>query len=53
MHTINKTRDAKGMLRLWRFQPSTFMTRAAKAFADKTRQSILYAKRFGKTHQPA
>ncbi len=48
MHTINKTRDAKGMLRLWRFQ-NNFITRATKAFADKTRQSVLYAKHFEKS----
>ncbi len=53
MHTINKTRDAKGMLKLWRFQPNSFMTKMAKSFAAKTRESILYAKRLEKRRQPA
>ena len=48
MHTINKTRDGKSMLRIWRFQPNSFMTKAARSFAEKTRDAVMYARRLGR-----
>ena len=35
MHAINKTRDAKGLLKLWRCQPSQLMKKISKDFATK------------------
>ncbi len=52
MHAINKTRNAKAMLKQWRFQPNSFMTKIGISFAEKTRQAILDSRRIEKSRQP-
>ena len=44
MHAINKDRNTKGMLKLWRFQPNSFLSRVGKSFATQTLETMLYAK---------
>ena len=51
MHAINKTRNAKGMLKMWRFQPNNFMTKISRSFAEKTHQAMIYSKRIENKHQ--
>ena len=53
MHAINKTRNAKGMLKMWRFQPNNLMTKVGRSFAAKTREAMLYSKRIDNRHQSA
>ncbi|GEM_PF-5019021 len=53
MHTMNMTRDAKGMRKMWRFQPQSFVSRMGKIFAARTREAMLYSKRLGQRYQPA
>jgi hypothetical protein len=52
MHAINKTRNAKGMLKMWRIQPNSFLTRIGKSFAAQTREAILYSKRIEEKRRP-
>jgi hypothetical protein len=42
MHTIKMTRDAKPLLKIGRFQPNSFMSRAGKDFASKILESLYY-----------
>ena len=44
MHTMNKTRDAKGLLRIWRYQPNRLLTKVGKAFAEKVRETMYLEK---------
>ena len=53
MHAINKTRNTKGMLKMWRFQPNNFMTKVGSSFAAKTREGMLYSKRIENRRQAA
>lgn len=53
MHAINKTRNAKGMLKMWRFQPNNFMNKVGSSFAAKTREAIIYTKRIESRRQAA
>lgn len=44
MHTMNKTRDAKGLLRIWRYQPNRLLSKVGKEFADKVRETLYLEK---------
>ena len=44
MHTMNKTRDAKGLLRIWRYQPNRLLTKVGKDFAEKVRETLYFEK---------
>jgi hypothetical protein len=45
MHTMNKTRHAKGMLKMWRLPTNNFIKKAGQSFAEQTREAMLYSKR--------
>lgn len=47
MHAVNRTRDAKGLLRIWRCQPNTLIMKVSQDFAAKVRETM-YADRIRK-----
>ena len=51
MLIINKPRLARNIIKLQRLHPDSFIEKAVKSFAAKTRETILYARNFEKTHK--
>ncbi len=51
MDTANRSRDSKGMLKLWRFLPNRFLARVGKSFMTKTHEAMIFSKRFTRQRQ--
>lgn len=51
MHTANRSRDAKGMLKLWRFLPNRLMAKVGKSFMNSTHEVMNFSNHFSKRRQ--
>ncbi len=54
MHAVNRSRNTKGMLKMWRFAPNSgLLAKAGRSFAAQTREALNRVKYPQQHHQPS
>ena len=51
MDTTNRSRDSKGMLKLWRFLPNRLLTKVGRSFITRTHEAMKFSNRFSNRRQ--